>query len=147
MNKQPHQARRIGIWIDHSKAMMFEPHNGDDQIETIHSGQESQERFKGEGGDGTRLGNYRSTDNEYHKNRKEENTTKAYFKDLAQRLEAFDEIYLCGPGQARKEFQNMLGDDKHFHSKQISNDPCDQLSENQLRAHVRKHFEESLIKG
>ncbi|MFM1744190.1 MAG: hypothetical protein RLZZ630_127 [Bacteroidota bacterium] len=147
MNKPTQSPRRIGVWIDHSKALMFDPNNAEGQIEAVHSGQESQERHRGEHGDGTRLGNFRSTDNEFHKNRKEENTIKSYFKHLANRLEAYDEIFLCGPGQARKEFQNLLSEDKHFNSKHISSEACDQLSENQLRAQVRKHFDESLTHG
>jgi hypothetical protein len=144
MNKQNHQPRRIGVWIDYSKAFVFEPNSTDEHIETVHSMQESQERFGGEHGDGTRLGNYRSTDNEYHKNRREENITKSYYKDLVIKLESYDEIYLFGPGQARKELQNLLSEDKHFLTKSISSEASDQLSENQFRAQVRKHFAESL---
>lgn len=144
MNKQPSQSRRIGVWIDHSKALMYDPQNGEERIETVHSGQESQDRFRGEHGDGTRLGNFRSTDNEHHKNRREENIIKNYYKDLANKLEAYDEIYLFGPGQARKELQNLLSEDKHFTTKSINSEAADHLSENQLRAQIRKHFSDSV---
>lgn len=145
--KKNASSRQIGVWIDHSKSLFFDPQSEDERIETLYSGQESHERFRGEHGDGTRLGNFRSTDNEFHKNRREENITKTYYKELTEKLDHFDEIYLFGPGQARKELHNLLSDDKQFASKSISSEACDQVSENQLRAQVRRHFTESLTQG
>lgn len=133
--------------MDHSKALLIDPLTESSAFETIKSGLEIQQRFRGESGDGIKLGGYRSTNNEYHKHRREEEIQKDYFEVLENKVKDFDHIFVFGPGTARKEFFNQLNENKVFSSKKLESEACDQMSDNQLRAEVRKHFNNDAVKA
>jgi len=63
-----------------------------------------------------------------------------YYRLLADRLEVYPEIYIFGPGEAHKELNNLLLEDSRFRKHRIETEACVPLSENQLRAKVREHF-------
>jgi hypothetical protein len=60
---------------------------------------------------------------------------------LADRLKNFDDILLFGSTHAKDELYNELKSDKHFDGKTINVKPADHLTENQMIAEVRKHFD------
>jgi len=138
--KKDNNIRRIGVWLDHSKAYFIDPQNGDNKIETIHSDLDTRVRHAGEDADGTLLGGYRSSNNEHHKHNREENALSKYYENLEKRLSGYEEILLFGPGSARSELHNLMKTDKQFSDKKIDVESCDQLTENQLKAKVRNHF-------
>ncbi len=130
----------IGVWMDHAQAKLLNCEKKDPIIQVINSGFESRIRFEGESGDGTRLGNYRSTNNESNKHAKEDQTFKTYYKKIAEALHPYNDILLFGPTTAHKEFFNFLMEDKSFEGKRISNKDSDYLTENQLGDYVSKWF-------
>ncbi len=134
------QDKKIGVWLDHSKAHFIDFSKGSVNLETAYSNQESQVRFTGESATGTRLGNHRSTNNEYNKHQREQGIKNEYFKMLADRLRSYDDILLFGPTTAKDELYNRLKEDKHFADKTINVRPAEQLTENQLMAEVKKFF-------
>lgn len=131
--------KRIGVWLDHTKAHFIDISKGPATIETAFSEEESQIRNEGEHGDGTRVGKYRSSNNEYGKHDRQEDIMKRYYQMLADRLKHYDDIYLFGPTPAKDELYNHLKQDKHFSDKNIRAEQADQLTENQMVARV-KHF-------
>jgi len=128
----------IGVWMDYTQAKLIEPGKPASDIRVIESPVEGRVRIEGEGSDGTQLGGYRSTDNEVHKHNKEQNEIHLYYKQLADVLQPFEKILICGPGPARKEFHNYLVDEKRFHGKRILSLQEDKLSDNQLAAYVKE---------
>ncbi len=137
--KKEHTIKKIGLWLDHAEAHFIHPDHSS-KIETSVSDHTGRERHRGEGADGILLGGYRSSNNEHHKHRREENALHKYYLELQGKLQDYDEIYLFGPGPARNEFFNMLKEDKHFSAKKIEMEAADHLSENQMKAKVNAHF-------
>jgi hypothetical protein len=132
----------IGVWMDHSKACLIEPAKNVTAISTIKSPTRPRRIF-GEGANGTRLGNNRSTNNEYHKHEKEKNVAHAFYKKLANALHVYDEIFLFGPTTARSEFRNYILKENLLPGKKVASRASDYLTNNQMVAQVKKYFKVS----
>jgi len=135
--KATDHTNQLGIWMDHSSAKLVHE-NG--LLKEIHSDHVSQERIPGESGDGMRLGNFRSTNNEAHKHNKENNELHGYFNKIYEALTPYSDILIFGPTTAHDEFANyIIEKHKHFPGK-ISLAKSDYLSENKLLEFVRNYF-------
>jgi stalled ribosome rescue protein Dom34 len=132
--------KKIGLWLDHSKAHFIDIGRGPAIVETAYSDKETNVRIKGEYADGTLLGNNRATNNENHKHNRERMIMDEYYRLLADRLSGYDNILLFGPTSAKDELYNKLSQDKHFAGKAIAVAPAGQLTENQMVASVKKFF-------
>jgi hypothetical protein len=129
--------------MDHSKAELIRYENGAAGfLETVLSEYGGIERIKGEGSDETLFTSnpYHMSNNEFKKNRIEENDLQAYFKSLAEKLEGFDEILLFGLGEAKKQLKNMIEQLHSFQNKSIHIETSDKLTNNQLLEFVREYF-------
>ena len=132
--------KRIGIWLDHAKATLSDLSKGAVVVETVFSDKESEVRFKGETGDGTLLGNNRSTNNEHHEHNRSVEIMDVYYRILADRIRHYDDILLFGPTGAKDELYNRLNADKHFAFKNIRVEMADKLTENQMIAQVKEYY-------
>ena len=132
--------KRIGVWLDHTRAHFVDISKGPAIVETAFSAKESELRYKGETGNGTQLGNNRKTNNESHIHNREQMIMDEYYKMLMDRLRNYDDILLFGPTSAKDELHNKMSADKHFASKSIHVASADQLTENQMVAQVRKFY-------
>src|SRR5689334_454245 len=140
MKKNKNIPAVIGVWMDHSKACLIDLAKSTKTISTIKSPIKPRRIF-GEKSDGTRLGNNRSTNNEYSKHEKEKNIEHAYFKKLVDTLSEYDEIFLFGPTTARKEFRNYVLKEKLLTGKKITSHAADYLTDNQMVEQVRNYFQ------
>jgi len=129
----------IGVWMDHSKACLIDPAKNTSAISTIESPIKPRRIF-GEEANGTRLGNNRSTNNEYSIHEKEKNIAHAFYHKLADALHDYDEIFLFGPTTARKEFRNYSLEESRLTGKKITSRAADYITNNQMVAQVRKYF-------
>ena len=129
----------IGVWMDHSKACLIDPAKNTSAISTIKSPIKPRRIF-GEEANRTRLGNNRSTNNEYSIHEKEKNTTHAFYHKLADALNSYEEIFLFGPTTARKEFRNYTLKESLLAGKKVFSHAADYLTNNQMVAQVRKYF-------
>ncbi len=132
----------VGIFMDHHNARIIDARSN--AVRIIQSKYESRLRVRGQSAIGTRLGNYRATNNEANEHHQENHDTKAYYKDIAQTILPYDEIYLFGPTNAKDEFQNFLLHDSHFKTKIIRVESTDYITLNQQNAQVRRHFKSKL---
>jgi len=132
--------KRIGIWLDHTKAHFIDLSKGITVVETVHSDKESEVRFKGETGNGISLGNNRSTNNENHVHNRQQQIIQGYYQILSDRIKNYDDILLFGPTGAKDELYNKLSADKHFANKVIRVESADKLTENQMVAQVKQFF-------
>ena len=143
MNNKNTMIHKIGLWMDHAEAKLIDPEQDIASIRTIHSSASGLERIPGETSDGTMLGHFRSSNNESHKHRKEENVIREYFERLADQLKVYDEIFLFGPTTAAHEFNNYLLKEKLLADKKIHLEKSDYLTDPQLVKEVEKYFSTS----
>ncbi len=128
--------KTIGIWMDHHEAKLMLPNDSHLSKEEILSDHDSRIRIDGESGDGMKLGSNRSTNNEYSKHQIEQHDIHAFFKKIADRVEAFDRIYIFGPTTAASEFQHFLEGEKRFSNTLISTSKEDYLTDVEIREKV-----------
>ena len=136
--------KKIGLWLDHVDAHFIELEDGQELFETMHSGKESLLRIKGESGNGIKMGNYRSSNNEHQVQMRENEIRSNYYKIIAKRLQYFDEIFIFGPSTAKDELTNLLRENKHFDGKLIHTESSDHITKNQMIARVRAFFKMEL---
>jgi hypothetical protein len=137
MKKSKKEKKKAGIWLDHAVAHLIKVKHEKMVVENIFSGVESQVRYKGETGTGTKLGKTRSTNKEHGKHRREENQLHQYYKTLAGIIQKYDTIYLFGPSTAKKELMNWIRDKKEISGKTFIMDSAEELSFNQMVAKVK----------
>ena len=130
--------KSIGVWLDHEKAYFIKPNKKDHHIEMIHA--TTVHNIAGGEPIGIKLGNNRSTNNEYSQENKKHEHQKEYFKELTNKLKSYDSIFLFGPSTFKSELRNHLNDDKAFHDKFIETATADDMTENQMVAKVLEHF-------
>jgi hypothetical protein len=140
MNKHNVEIKKIGVWMDHAEAKFMEPEKELNSMRTIHSASADMKHFPGESSDGTKIGLYRSTNNEAHKHRKEENASREYFEYLAGQLEPYDEIFLFGPTTAANEFANYISREKLLVGKKIHMEKTDYLTDPQKVKLIKEFF-------
>ncbi|TXI15614.1 MAG: hypothetical protein E6Q66_01885 [Pedobacter sp.] len=142
MEKYTNNKEYIGIWLDHSEAHFIRPYIDQGIINTIHSSLESRQRIPGEAADGTRVGKYHSTNNEYTKHQLQQNQIHAFYKQIAEALLSYTDIFIFGPTTAREELENyLLGEmKKKFENKKIRLEASDYMTKNQMVERVIDFF-------
>ena len=129
--KHEHSKKLSGVWLDHQEALIVTTEDHKDHGEFA-----IREKVKsGHTGNPSRESNLHSGVNEH---------LHHYYKAVSDKLKEFDEILLMGPGKAHEELKNILHTDKHFSNKKIINESADHLSENQLVAKVKHHYQSKM---
>lgn len=122
--------KKLGIWMDHTTARIMELKNNSIKSNTIESLSEK--------GKKQTFG---------HDETLEQNTEQAqladYFTRLSDVIEGYSEVLLFGPTNAKTELYNSLKKDRHFNKIKIDVDTTDNLTENQMDAFVKQHFEKN----
>lgn len=132
--------RSIGIWMDHTEARLLEPGQTAASIRVVPSPVTGRERVEGEVANGTRLGGYRSTNNEAHRHNRQQNEIRSFYRNLSDELVSYERILLCGPASACREFHNFLQKEKRFSGRHITTLPEDYLSDSELVECVNRNL-------
>jgi len=120
--------KKIGIWMDHSNAVLIEYTSDPADTKTI----ESTLTHRGNEGSGS------SSENLKHN--KEQNQQAHYYKNLGEIIKGYGRVVLFGPTEAKTELLNALSSDHHFDSIKIETRQTDKMTENQQHAFVREYF-------
>lgn len=130
--------KQIGVFMDHAEANLIAVNSTENKI--VPSGITHHVREDGESGDGIKLGHFHATNNEAHKHNKEQNELHAYFKNLADHLMPYDEIFIIGPTTAPFEFQNYIHKHNELKGKKITVEKANYLTENQIAEKINSFF-------
>lgn len=148
MRAKKNNKKKLAVWMDHSEAHYFEYEGGTSTfIGKIDSPYQRIKREEGESNDSTRFSaelNYTSN-NENKKNSIAKNERSNYYKEIEKTLNAYDEILLFGPTNAKEQLFNYLSGKKHYASKSIHLSNSDKLSDNQKLAEVRKFYGDNKV--
>jgi hypothetical protein len=130
----------LGIWLDHSKARLIEVNENGTQVETLLSGYSKQMREKGEGATGTRLGNYRSGNDEYSTHHRKMEMLSHYYKILRDRIKRYDETILFGPTTAKVELFDTLLKEKNSINVHVHKGDGARMTEKQMSDFVKDFY-------
>jgi hypothetical protein len=131
---------RVGLWIDHQKAVIVSVSDKGETVNKIESGAKRIEwRARGRrySADGAQYAQGEDQlDNQFNEQ------LKKYYDRVAVALRGATEIFIFGPGEARTELKRHLLRAKGP-SRHISVQPADKLTEPQIVARARQYFEET----
>lgn len=120
--------KRLGIWMDHSRAHLMEFKKETSFLKTISTTftheDEQAALQKGE--------------SLMHNKRQQQQNV--YFKKLKDVIMNFDEVLLFGPTYAKIELLNVVRDDSQFDTIKIEAKSADNMTINEQSAFVKNYF-------
>ncbi len=120
--------KKLGIWLDHTIAHIIVLNNNSITSNTIESlSLQGEKQNFGK--------------DESLKHNTEQDQLSDYFNRLSAVIKDYQEVLLFGPTNAKTELFNLLKEDSHFNSVKIEIETSDNLTENQMHAFVKEHFE------
>jgi hypothetical protein len=149
MKNKQQTVKCIGVWLDHVHARLVQADAaGEYTIETINSTFKPHERVAGEGTDksywgGAQFGN---SSDESKKNNAVHDKTRKYYETIEKAIAGYDHIFLTGPTEAKNELFNVIMKNKSFDGKKVEVENADKLTDHQLIALVKDHFEKELAR-
>lgn len=121
--------KNMGIWMDHSVAHLMEIKNDEITTNNITSSFTHQEK------------EHSLSKNENLMHNKEQHLQGDYYNKIKDVAKNYDHIILFGPTTAKNELLNLMKADHHFENKKIESIQADKMTENQLHAFVKNHFQ------
>lgn len=120
--------KKVGLWIDHRKAVIVTLTDGKEELKKIASNMEKDVRFTSEDGRG-----------EDTRDRQFENHLNNYYDEVIAFIRGADAILVFGPGEAKGEFEKRTA---HEGVKvPITVETVDKMTDGQISVKVREHFQ------
>ncbi|QGY46111.1 hypothetical protein GM418_21300 [Maribellus comscasis] len=120
--------KRLGIWMDHSTANIFELLYDTVISKTLKSIPSFPDQVQ----------NLRMDESLMHN--KEQNEQSAFYKKLSYVINDYSDVLLFGPTDAKTELFNVLKSNRQFEKIRISVQPADNMTNNQQKAFVKDFF-------
>jgi hypothetical protein len=129
---------KIGIWIDHRKAVIVTVLEEGEQIDTMSS---RVEKHPERAGDSPLKGRYEAQQVPADDKRQRALTghMNAFYDAVIGKIVTADAIFIFGPGEAKGELKHRL-EHRQLGSRVSALETADKLSDRQISAKVRQHF-------
>jgi hypothetical protein len=119
---------RVGLWIDHQKAVIVTITDAGEETNQITSHMEKHVRFaSGSSEDGSA---------EDVRDRQFDNRLNSYYDDVLARLREAESILIFGPGEAKGELQARL-EHEGLKGRIVEIETTDKMTDRQIAAKVR----------
>lgn len=129
---------KAGVWIDHHKAILVRMATEGEELIQINSDVEKPfSSAAGSGSGGEHPKNFQSENKQEHKFM---NRLNEFYDEVLKALQGADPLLILGPGEAKGEFQKRL-QHKKFPAKLVDVATADKMTDRQIAARVREHFE------
>jgi hypothetical protein len=122
--------RKVGLWIDHKKAVIFSLADEGAEIKRISSELKSNVRLSG--------GAQKESAEEHGDNRLTGNLNDYYDEVLAYIRDA-ESILIFGPGEAKGELKKRL-ENMELHRNIVGIETADKMTDNQIVSKIRQRF-------
>ncbi|MPM02256.1 hypothetical protein SDC9_48501 [bioreactor metagenome] len=119
---------KMGIWMDHSIAYLFDVSHSNSETLTIKADIKHHEIKETLGLDESNVQN------------KEQDQLSGFFQRLTDIIEEFDEVVLFGPTDAKTELFNRIKKNDRAGKTKIDVKQSDRMTENQMKAFVNSFF-------
>jgi hypothetical protein len=130
--------RKVGLWIDHRKAIIVSATEEGEEIVLVTSQAEKQLRRSG---DSPLKGSYESLQVPQDDSRQRALTghLNIYYDDVIANIRGAEAILIFGPGEAKGELKKRLERD-NLDGRIVGIETVDNMTEPQIVAKVRQHF-------
>ena len=122
--------RNVGLWIDHTKAVIFSLADEGAEIKRISSELERDVRYSG---------GEQKESAEKHKDKRLTGYLKNYYDEVLSYICNAESILIFGPGEAKSELKKRLENEK-LHKNIVGMETTDKMTDNQIVAKVRQYF-------
>ena len=120
--------KQLGIWMDHSNAVLMELTNDIIIEKTVASELTQDEKYLS------------LSKNEIFLHSKEQHFQSRYYKKLSDAIRNYHEVILFGPSDAKNELLNLLNADHLFEKIKIEVKHSGKMSLNRMHDFVRAYF-------
>jgi stalled ribosome rescue protein Dom34 len=132
--------KRIGLWIDHKKAVIVIESGQGESIQQIESGVGRHVSYRGAANSRSPYSAQYQQGDDQLDNKYAEQLKKFYDKVIAH-IRGAESVLILGPGEAKLEFEKRLAHDK-VNVQIVGVETADKMTELQIAAKVRNHFQE-----
>ena len=122
--------QHIGIWIDHTSAVIVSASGSQATTRTLESGVDQHPRYSGQSGAGG--------EKKYEQRHGEQ--LDRYYDHVILDIGHPEAVLICGPGEAKVELKARLDRSKAFLNCVVDVETSDKLTEPQIVAKVKQHF-------
>ena len=122
--------RKVGLWIDHKKAVIFSLSDEGAEIKRISSELEKDVRFSG---------GVQKESAEKHKDKRLTGHLNNYYDEVLSYIRKAESILIFGPGEAKMELKKRL-EKVELHQHIVGMETVDKMTDNQIVAKVRQRF-------
>lgn len=131
--------RKVGLWIDHKKAIVVSIKDDETRIDVIESKVEPRLRLSGGSRSRTSYGP-QDVASEAKRDRKYRHHLDSYYGEVIQAIHDADAILVFGPGEAKGELEKAIQASKEMAKRVVGVEPADKMTERQIAAKVRDYF-------
>ncbi|HUS86622.1 MAG TPA: hypothetical protein VMW76_05210 [Bacteroidales bacterium] len=129
--------KKVGIWLDHEKAYVISLFDKTHMIEKVESNIETRIRYEGETKPASGKGNALVNPSKKRTKRKRQQMNN-YIECLISKVNSAEAVFIFGPAEAKRELNKLLI--KRYDKPSVYVEPADKMTEKQMVARVRKHF-------
>jgi hypothetical protein len=132
---------KVGLWIDHKKAIVVAVNEKGEEIKEIISEVEKQPRRSG---DSPLKGAYESHQVPSDDNRQRTFTGELniYYDAVIASIRDAESILIFGPGEAKDELKKRL-EENHLANRVVGIETVDKMTDRQIAAKTQQHFAKS----
>ncbi|MBN1397737.1 MAG: hypothetical protein JXA06_06880 [Bacteroidetes bacterium] len=122
--------KRVGLWIDHKKAVIFSLADEGAEIKRISSKLKENARFSG---------GAQKESAEEHGDKRLNGQLNNYYDEVLSYIRHAESILIFGPGEAKVELKKRL-ENMELHGHIVGIETADKMTDNQIVVKVRQHF-------
>ncbi|MDP3150620.1 MAG: hypothetical protein Q8N83_15985 [Ignavibacteria bacterium] len=122
--------RKVGLWIDHTEAVIVSLTGNLGEVKSIPSEIEKYVRLS----DGAQ-----KISMEEMRKRRVTNHLKKYYDEVISLVKDAESILIVGPGEAKFEFKKRLDGEKYY-GRTVNLETADKMTEPQIAAKVRGYY-------
>jgi hypothetical protein len=122
--------KEVGLWIDHTKAVIFSLSDEGAEIKRISSELKKNVRISG---------GVQKESAEKHKDKRLTGHLNNYYDEVLSQIHDAESILIFGPGEAKVELKKRL-ENVELHRHIVGIETVDKMTDNQIVAKVRQRF-------
>lgn len=130
---------KIGIWIDHRKAVIVSASGERVTTTTLESDVEPHSRYSGRAGFPTPEGRQDEGGEKKHEERYRQHLDR-YYDEVIDQLGRPEALLIFGPGEAKLQLKERLSRSKPLSESIVGIETTDKLTDPQIVAKVKEHY-------
>ena len=128
--------KKVGIWIDHRRAVLVTIDNGQEERNIVESDLEQISGPEGSRRTSTPYGP-QVTDVERQTEGRVSHHLQKFYRDVIKRIGTTDTLLIFGPAEAKQELASMIKDDPSLRALHVKVESADRMTDDQIAAKVR----------